>query len=69
MFPVEIPELPLHKEVDFSINLVPRAAPASKAHYRMSTPELVELKLKLKKMIDKGYIRPSVSLWVHQHHL
>ena len=29
----------------------------------MSTPELVELKLQLKEMFDKGYIRPSVSPW------
>jgi len=42
---------------------VPGAALASKAPYRMSTPELVELKLLLKEMLDKGYIRPSVSPW------
>eukprot|EP00253_Pinus_taeda_P018697 PITA_18697 len=29
----------------------------------MSIPELVELKLQLKEMLDKGYIRPSVSPW------
>jgi hypothetical protein len=29
----------------------------------MSTPELVELKVQLKEMLDKGYIRPSVSPW------
>ena len=29
----------------------------------MSTLELVELKLQLKEMFDKGYIRPSVSPW------
>jgi hypothetical protein len=29
----------------------------------MSTPELVELKLQLKEMMDKGYIRTSVSPW------
>eukprot|EP00253_Pinus_taeda_P021892 PITA_21892 len=29
----------------------------------MSTPELVELKLQLKEMVDKGYIRPSASPW------
>eukprot|EP00253_Pinus_taeda_P005387 PITA_05387 len=32
---------------------------ASKAPYRMSTLELVELKLQLKEMLDKGYIRPD----------
>ena len=35
----------------------------SRTPYRMSTPELVELKLQLKEMMDKGYIRPSVSPW------
>jgi hypothetical protein len=29
----------------------------------MSTPELVELKVQLKEMIDKEYIGPSASLW------
>jgi len=29
----------------------------------MSTPELVELKLQLKEMLDKGYIRASKSPW------
>jgi hypothetical protein len=29
----------------------------------MSTPELVEIKLQLKEMMDKGYIWPSVSPW------
>jgi hypothetical protein len=35
----------------------------SRTPYRMSTPELVELKLQLKEMWDKGYIWPSVSPW------
>eukprot|EP00253_Pinus_taeda_P036167 PITA_36167 len=63
VFPKEISELPPHREVDFYIDLVPGVAPASKAPYRMSTPDLVELKLQLKEMLDKGYIKPSVSPW------
>jgi len=39
------------------------ATPTSKAPYRMSTPELIELKLQLKEILDKGCIRPSVSPW------
>ena len=54
VFPEDISELPPHREVDFSIELVPRATPTSKAPYRMRTPELVELKLQLKEMSDKG---------------
>ena len=29
----------------------------------MSTPELQELKMQLKELLDLGLIRPSVSLW------
>ena len=29
----------------------------------MSPPELMELKMKLQELLDKGYIRPSVSPW------
>ena len=29
----------------------------------MSTPELTELKIQLQELLDKGYIRPSVSPW------
>jgi hypothetical protein len=36
----EIPGFPPRREIDFSINLVPRAAPVSKTPYIMSTPEL-----------------------------
>jgi hypothetical protein len=55
--------LPLRRDIDFSIELAPGAVPVSKTPYQMSTPELVELKLQLKEMMDKGYIRPSVSPW------
>jgi len=49
--------------VDFYIELIPRLALASKASYKMSTPELVELKLQIKEMLDKGYTSPSVLPW------
>jgi hypothetical protein len=35
----------------------------SRAPYRMSTMKLVEIKLQLKEMMEKGYIQPSVSSW------
>ena len=35
----------------------------SKAPYRMSTPEMLELKMKLQELLEKKYIRPSVSPW------
>eukprot|EP00253_Pinus_taeda_P028189 PITA_28189 len=61
IFPEDIIQLPPHKEVDFSIELVPGATPTSKAPYMMSTSELVESKLQLKEMLENGYNRPSVS--------
>ena len=35
----------------------------SKTPYRMSTPEMLELKMQLQELLEKGYIRPSVSPW------
>jgi hypothetical protein len=39
----EVPRLPPKRDIDFSINLMPRAALVSKTPYRMSTPKLKEL--------------------------
>jgi hypothetical protein len=63
VFPEEISGLPPRRDIDFSIELAPGAVSVSRTPYRMSMPELVELKLQLKEMMDKGYIRPSVSPW------
>jgi hypothetical protein len=57
----EIPRLPPRREIDFSIDLVPGASPMSKTPYRMRTPELKELQMKLEELLKKGYIHPSVS--------
>ena len=61
VFSEEIPALPPKKELDFTIELVPGAMPISKAPYQMNIIELNELKSQLKELIDKNYIRPSVS--------
>jgi hypothetical protein len=63
VFPEEVPSLPPRRYIDFSIELIPGAVPISRAPYQMSTLELVELKLQLKEMLEKGYIWPSVSPW------
>ena len=44
VFPKEILELPLKQDLYFSIELTARSVTASKAPYRMSATELVELK-------------------------
>jgi hypothetical protein len=41
----EVLRLPPKRDIDFSINLMPRAALVSKTPYRMSTPELKELQM------------------------
>ena len=51
VFLKEIPRLPMKQDLDFSIELTPGSAPASKAPYRMSALELVELKLQLRDLI------------------
>ncbi|KAL9268383.1 Transposon Ty3-I Gag-Pol polyprotein-like protein, partial [Drosera capensis] len=63
VFPDELPGLPPTRELDISIELVPGAAPISKAPYRMAPAELKELKTQLEELLEKGYIRPSVSPW------
>ncbi|WRX25667.1 Retrotransposon gag domain - like 10 [Theobroma cacao] len=44
VFPEDPPNLPLDREIDFSIDLVPGTGPISKAPYRMAPAELKELK-------------------------
>ena len=63
VFLEEVPGLPLKWELDFTIELVPSAVPSSKSPYRMNILELNELKSQLKELIDKKYLRPSVSRW------
>jgi len=45
VFPEEMLGLPPKRDIDFTINLVPRSVLASKAPYRMNTLELNELKM------------------------
>ncbi|KAL4028493.1 hypothetical protein IC575_011690 [Cucumis melo] len=63
VFPDELPGLPPPREVDFAIELEPGTAPISRAPYRMAPAELKELKVQDQELLDKGFIRPSVSPW------
>jgi hypothetical protein len=47
----EVPRLPLKRDIDFSIDLMPGATPVSKAPYRMSMSELKELQLHLEELL------------------
>jgi len=63
VFPEEILGLPPKREVEFSIDLVPEAGPVSMAPYRVAPAELIELKKQVEDLLEKQFIRPSVSTW------
>ncbi|CAN6462677.1 unnamed protein product [Victoria cruziana] len=63
VFPDELPGLPPARELEFTIELILGTHPISKAPYRMAPAELAELKRQLQELIDRGFIRPSVSPW------
>ena len=56
-------ELPLDRELKFTIDLVLGTTSISKAPYRMAPVELKELKLQLQELLDKSFIRLSTSPW------
>jgi hypothetical protein len=45
VFPEDLPDMPPERKVEFAIKLIPGTAPISKRAYRVSGPELVELKM------------------------
>ncbi|GKA04540.1 retrotransposon protein, putative, ty3-gypsy subclass [Tanacetum coccineum] len=57
------PGLPLTRQVEFQIDLIPGAAPVARAPYLLTPSEMKELLEQLKKLSDKGFIRPSSSPW------
>jgi hypothetical protein len=63
VFLKELPGMPPERKVEFAIELLPGTAPIFKRAYRVSRPELVELKKQIDELSEKGYIRPSTSPW------
>ena len=59
----ELLGLPLHRDVDFVIELHPSTLPISMTLHRRASVELQELKVQLQGLLDKGFIRPSTSPW------
>lgn len=64
VFPNEILGFLPKWDIDLSIEFVRAVVPMSKVPYRMIITNLVEMKIFLKEMLEKGYITPSVSLLV-----
>jgi hypothetical protein len=63
VFTEELLDMPPERKVEFAIELIPGTAPISKRAYRVSEPELVELKKQIDELLEKGYIIPSTSPW------
>ena len=61
VFPEELPGLPPDRDLEFSIDLIPGTGRIAMAPYRMAPAELRELQTQLQELLDKGFIRPSVS--------
>jgi hypothetical protein len=55
--------MPPERKVKFVIELEPDTTPISKRAYRVSRPELVELKREIDEPLEEGYIRLSTSPW------
>jgi hypothetical protein len=62
VFPEDLTGMPPERKVEFSIELLPGTAPISKRAYRVSRPELVELKKQIDELSEKGYIRQAPRL-------
>ncbi|GJT84109.1 putative reverse transcriptase domain-containing protein [Tanacetum coccineum] len=63
VFPDDLPGLPPPRQVEFQIDLVPRAEPVARAPYRLALSEMRELSKKLQELLEKGFIRSSLSPW------
>ncbi|GJV93576.1 hypothetical protein Tco_1541389 [Tanacetum coccineum] len=63
VFPNDLSELPPTREIEFHIELIPRAIPVAKFPYRLTPFEMEELSGQLRELQEKGFIRPSSSPW------
>jgi hypothetical protein len=63
VFLEELLGMPPNRDIEVVIELKPGTTPIYKTPYRMAIPELAELKEHVKKLLEKGFIHPSSSLW------
>jgi hypothetical protein len=63
VFPEELPGMPPDRDVEFSIELLPRTTPISKRPDRMDVKDLGELKKQIEELLEKGFNRPNSSSW------
>jgi hypothetical protein len=63
VFPKELPGMPPNRDIESVIELKPGTVPIYKMPFRMTTPELAELKEHIRELLEKGFIRPTSSPW------
>ncbi|GJV43997.1 hypothetical protein Tco_1428533 [Tanacetum coccineum] len=63
VIPEDLPGLPLVSQVEFQIDLIPRAAPVARTPYRLAPSKMQELSNQLQELSDRGFIRLSTSPW------
>jgi hypothetical protein len=63
VFPKDLPGMPPEQKVEFVIELILGTAPISRRAYRVSGPELVQLKKQIDELSEKGYIRLNTTPW------
>ncbi|XP_070042701.1 uncharacterized protein [Nicotiana tomentosiformis] len=63
VFPIDLPSMSSDRDINFDIDLVLGTQPISTSFYRMAPNKLRELKERLQDLLEKGFIRPSVSPW------
>jgi hypothetical protein len=63
VFPEELLGMLPDRDIEFVIELKPGTAPIYKTPFRMTTPELAELKEHIRELLEKGFIHPSSSPW------
>ena len=52
VFPEELPDVPLERQVEFRIDLVPGAAPIDKVSYRLAPLEMHEFSSQLQDLLS-----------------
>jgi ferredoxin len=63
VFPDELPGMHPKRAIEFKIELQLGTTPIAKALYKMSPVKLVDLKIQLQDLLDKGFIQQSLSPW------
>ncbi|XP_070040058.1 uncharacterized protein [Nicotiana tomentosiformis] len=63
VFLVDLLGMPPDRDINFCIDLAPGTQSISISPYHMTQPELKELNEQLQDLLDKGFIRPSISPW------